>query len=127
MSDSTLVGVNRHSNTGPDKNGRDIQLLAFTPEQTQALIESLSNFAETGALIRVATELRTTKDGSRQFPSSFLLVMEDKPRDGAGVPQKKVAFKPKTYGAPVVNKPVAKTAYKPYKPNQTRLIDSGEE
>lgn len=139
MSNSTLVGVERYANKKRDEDGneiliqdekgRKIQLLALTPEQTQALIESLSNFAETGALVRVAVEMRKKKDGSGEFPSSFLLVMENKSQDNAGASQKKVAFKPKTYGAPVASKPAAKpnTGYKPYQKQQTRLVDSGEE
>lgn len=125
--DSTLVSVGRTSVLGQDKSGRDVTLLAFSPEEAQKLAEAIQQrTGDVGLLVRLATEIRTTKDGSRQFPSSFLMLMPDQPKEARGGYQKKSTFTPKTYGNPK-GQPVAAPAKatggysKPYGKPQTRI------
>ena len=82
QNDSTLVGVKRYSHVGEDKNGRDVQMIAFSPEEVGQLVEALAPYADAGvgAVLRLATEDRERKDGSGTFKSAFILVFEDKPK-----------------------------------------------
>lgn len=142
MSDAKLVSVKRHTHVGTDSKGRDITLLAFSPEETAKLVETINEIYSSGqgVLFRIAAEERVSKTGNK-FLSSFALVMADLPKGapkhvgggdfrtpGAGAGR--VAVKPKTYGTGTGTsaKPNGTIggAYKPALKQNTVLIEEEE-